>query len=81
MDTYCGAEPPVFRSNDDFDPPAKFHVSADVEYMRYFVAYIYQFQFYKALCTEAGEFEAGNPDKELLNCDIYKSTEAGNLFK
>lgn len=30
-----GLEPPAPRSKNDFDPAAKYHVSADVEYMRY----------------------------------------------
>lgn len=29
-----GLEPPAPRSEDDFDPAAKYHVAADVEYMR-----------------------------------------------
>lgn len=29
-----GVEPPVPRTEDDFDPAAKYHISADVEYMR-----------------------------------------------
>lgn len=31
---YSGIEPPVVRSENDFDAPAKYHVSADVEYLR-----------------------------------------------
>lgn len=31
---YSGIEPPVVRSEKDFDAPAKYHVSADVEYLR-----------------------------------------------
>lgn len=30
-----GIEPPAPRSEDDFDPTAKYHVAADVEYMRW----------------------------------------------
>lgn len=33
-DTIQGIEPPAPRSEDDFDPAAKYHVSADVEYAR-----------------------------------------------
>lgn len=29
-----GLEPPVDRSENDFDPGAKYHISADVEYYR-----------------------------------------------
>lgn len=78
---YSGIEPPVKRSEKDFDPAAKFHVANDVEYMRYFVSFIIQFQFYKAACEKAGEYAPGNPKKELCDCDIYKSKAAGSAFK
>lgn len=32
---YSGIEPPVVRSEKDFDAPAKYHISADVEYLRW----------------------------------------------
>ncbi|XP_064594923.1 angiotensin-converting enzyme-like [Liolophura sinensis] len=72
---YQGLSPPVWRSDDDFDPGAKFHVAANVPYIRYFVSFIVQFQFHKALCDEAGQ--AGLP---LHQCDIYNSTKAGTLL-
>lgn len=30
-----GITPPVQRLKEDFDPPAKYHISADVEYLRF----------------------------------------------
>uniref|UniRef100_A0A240PNG2 Angiotensin-converting enzyme n=1 Tax=Anopheles epiroticus TaxID=199890 RepID=A0A240PNG2_9DIPT len=78
---YSGVEPPVVRSEADFDAPAKYHVSADVEYLRYFVSYIIQFQFHRAACEKAGEYVKGDPEKTLNNCDIYQSAEAGNAIK
>jgi peptidyl-dipeptidase A len=78
---YNGFEPPVFRSNDDFDVPAKYHMSADIEYIRYFVAHIIQFQFYEAMCKKAGELVPGDPKKTLSDCDVYGSAEAGEIFK
>lgn len=30
-----GLKPPVQRYKEDFDPPAKYHISADVEYLRF----------------------------------------------
>lgn len=80
-ETYGGVEPPVVRTNRDFDITAKYHASADVEYLRYFVSFIIQFQFHKSACTKAGEFVAGDADKTLNNCDIYESVEAGNALK
>ncbi|XP_055372268.1 angiotensin-converting enzyme [Condylostylus longicornis] len=80
-DQYSGLEPPVKRTEDDFDAPAKYHISADVEYLRYFVSFIIQFQFYKAACVKSGQYEPGNPELPLDNCDFYGSPEAGNAFK
>ncbi|XP_061401531.1 angiotensin-converting enzyme-like [Musca vetustissima] len=78
---YSGIEPPVVRTENDFDAPAKYHVSADVEYLRYLVSFIIQFQFYKSACITAGEYIPGNPEYPLYNCDIYGSKEAGKLFE
>lgn len=77
---YSGIEPPVVRSEKDFDAPAKYHVSADVEYLRYLVSFIIQFQFYKAACIKAGQYDPKNPELPLDNCDIYGSIEAGKAF-
>lgn len=80
-DKYAGVEPSIVRTNRDFDITAKYHASADVEYLRYFVSFIIQFQFHKAACVKAGEYEPNNPSKTLNNCDIYQSDEAGNALK
>ncbi|XP_068150839.1 angiotensin-converting enzyme [Drosophila tropicalis] len=80
-DEYSGIEPPVVRSEKDFDAPAKYHISADVEYLRYLVSFIIQFQFYKSACIKAGQYDASNVDLPLDNCDIYGSAAAGEAFK
>lgn len=77
---YSGIEPPVKRSEIDFDPPAKYHISADVEYLRYLVSFIIQFQFYKFACIKAGEYVPGSQNMPLDNCDIYGSAAAGEAF-
>ncbi len=51
---YQGIAPPVARSPEDFDPGAKYHIPGNTPYMRYFLAHIMQFQFYKAMCDAAG---------------------------
>ena len=51
---YQGVAPPVARSEADFDPGAKYHIPGNVPYARYFLARIYQFQFYKAMCDASG---------------------------
>jgi len=79
-DKYQGIEPPVDRTEEDFDPGAKFHVTASVPYIRYFVSFVIQFQFHRALCEKAGQFDPNDPKKPLHECDIYRSTAAGNLL-
>lgn len=51
---YQGVVPPVARDADAFDPGAKYHIPATTPYMRYFLAYLLEFQFYEAACREAG---------------------------
>ncbi len=68
---YQGVAPPVERSEADFDAGAKNHIPTNVPYARYFLARIYQFQFYKAMCDASGY-------KGPLNrCSFYGSKEAG----
>ncbi len=50
---YQGITPPVARSEANFDPGAKYHIPGNTPYMRYFLARILQFQFYKAACDMA----------------------------
>lgn len=73
---YEGIAPPVARTEEDFDPGAKYHVPANVPYMRYFLADILQFQFHRALAKEAG-CPAPGSDTPLHRCSIYQSTAAG----
>ena len=73
---YQGVAPPVARSESDFDPGAKYHVPADVPYTRYFLSYIMQFQFHRALAKAAGCPAAGS-DTPLHRCSIYDNKEAG----
>jgi peptidyl-dipeptidase A len=71
---YQGVAPPVARSEDDFDPGAKYHVPSNTPYVRYFLSFIIQFQFQKALCQAAGF------NGPLYECDIYGSKEAGRKY-
>ena len=68
---YQGIQAPVERTEEDFDPGAKYHIPANVSYTRYFLAHILQFQFQRALCEAAGY------QGELHACSIYGSKEAG----
>jgi peptidyl-dipeptidase A len=68
---YQGIAPPPGRTESDFDPGAKYHVAANVPYMRYFLADILQFQFHRALSQAAG---CQGP---LNRCSIFDNKEAG----
>jgi peptidyl-dipeptidase A len=68
---YQGVDAPVARTEADFDPGAKYHVAANVPYMRYFLAHILQFQFHRAACRQAG-FTG-----PLHQCSIYANKEVG----
>ncbi|HEX2780124.1 MAG TPA: M2 family metallopeptidase [Gemmatimonadaceae bacterium] len=68
---YQGVAPPVARSEADFDPGAKYHVPANTPYMRYFLARVLQFQFYRSLCQASGY------KGPLHRCSFYGSKEAG----
>ena len=80
---FQGIEPPVERSSDNLDPLAKYHVPANVPYIRYFVSYVIQFQFYEALCKRAGEYDPNNVNsKPLYLCDYSVGGEAtGELLR
>lgn len=72
---YQGIASPVPRTEADFDPGSKYHVAANVSYMRYFLADILQFQFQRALCKKAG-FTG-----PLHECSIYGNREAGAAYQ
>jgi peptidyl-dipeptidase A len=71
---YQGVAPPVARTEADFDPGAKYHIPANTPYTRYFLSFILQFQFHKALCDAAGY------KGPLHECSIFGSKEAGEKF-
>ena len=73
---YQGVAPGIARDETDFDPGAKYHVAADVPYTRYFLSFIMQFQFHRALAQAAGCPAAGSA-APLHRCSIYDNKEAG----
>lgn len=70
-----GVASPVRRTENDFDPGAKYHVPGNTPYIRYFISHFLQFQFYKALCDKAGH------TGPLYKCDFYRSPTAGEAMK
>jgi len=69
---YQGVGPPRPRGPDEFDPGAKYHVPANVPYIRYFLAHILQFQLHRGLLRAAGY------EGPLHRGSIYGSKEAGH---
>jgi peptidyl-dipeptidase A len=72
---YQGIAPPVARTEQDFDPGAKYHVPGNVPYARYFLADILQFQFHRGLCKSIGY------TGPLNRCSIYDNKVAGERLK
>jgi len=76
-----GLTPPSKRSYKDFDAGSKYHVANDVGYVRYFTAFIYEFQFYRSICLESGEYVPGDKSKPLHRCNFYGSKAAGDKMR
>jgi peptidyl-dipeptidase A len=68
---YQGIAEPLPRSERDFDPGAKYHVAANVPYIRYFLAYVLEFQFHRAWCRTAGW------TGPLYRCSVYGNRAVG----
>ncbi|EDW57559.1 angiotensin-converting enzyme [Drosophila virilis] len=78
---YSGIKPPVLRSEKDFDVGAKYHIPANIPYIKYFFSTVLQFQLYRRMCLVAGQYVPNDPRKPLHKCDIYRQPAAGNLLK
>ncbi len=68
---YQGVAPAVSRTEENFDPGAKYHIPGNTPYTRYFLASILQFQFHRALCSAAGH------QGPLHTCSIHGNAEIG----
>jgi len=71
---YQGIRAPIKRTEAHFDAGAKYHIPGNTPYTRYFLSFIMQFQFHKALCDKAG-FEG-----PLHECSIFGNAEAGKAL-
>jgi peptidyl-dipeptidase A len=71
---YQGIRPPTARDETMFDPGAKYHIANNVPYLRYFLSYVLQFQFYEAACQQAGW------EGPLHRCTVYGNREVGARF-
>ena len=68
---YQGVGAPSERTEENFDPGAKYHVPGNTPYTRYFLAHILQFQLHRDLCAAIGY------EGPLNRCSIYGNEEAG----
>ncbi|EEB18603.1 Angiotensin-converting enzyme, putative [Pediculus humanus corporis] len=78
---YLGVKPPLLRSEFDFDPGSKYHIPANVPYIRYFFSTVLQFQLHRHLCRISGQYDPNDSTKSLHKCDIYRKIQAGNVLK
>jgi len=60
---------PLDRDISDLDAASKFHVIAHVDYIRYYIAGILQFQLLKALCPTG-----------QINCDLRAVQRVGQYL-
>ena len=72
---YQGLAPPAPRPPGAFDPAAKFHIAADVDYVRYILADLLTFQIHAGLAKAAACAEP------LHRCSAYGSLEAGTRLR
>lgn len=76
--TTCQGTPNTFRKSPIRGNPILF---PGIDYSRYFVSHILEFQLHRALCEAAGEYSRGDPSKPLHKCDVYGSRRAGKLLR
>ena len=69
---YQGINTSNERSENYFDPGAKYHIPGNTPYTRYYLASIMQYQFHEALCNLI------DYDGYLHECSIYGNKEAGD---
>ena len=72
---YQGVAPVTARGDEFFDAGAKYHVPGNTPYLRYFMAHVLQFQFYKAMCDASGY------TGPLNECSFYGNAAAGKKLE
>ncbi len=68
---YQGLMPGETRPEGSFDIAALPHITSDISYIRYFYAYLIEFQLFKAACDAAGW------TGPLHRCSLYGNAAAG----
>ncbi|XP_037928131.1 angiotensin-converting enzyme [Teleopsis dalmanni] len=77
---YTGAEPPIVRTNNDFDAPAKLLMEVDDQYTSHLMSTVLQFQLYKRFCELTGQYKQDDPNLPLDLCDLSNQTIIGPLL-
>ena len=72
---YQGISTNEQRSEEYFDPGAKYHIPGNTPYTRYYLAKILQYQFHESLCNQMGF------DGPLHECSIYDNEIAGEKLR
>jgi peptidyl-dipeptidase A len=72
---YQGIAAPVGRSDQDFDPGARFHIPSNTSYIRYFLSRFLQFQLHEAACRRAGW------RGPLHRCSLYADKSVGENLR
>ncbi|XP_005183218.3 angiotensin-converting enzyme [Musca domestica] len=67
---YTGAEPPVVRTNEDFDAPAKLLMEVDDQYTTQILSIVLQYQLLEHFCSATKQYKQGDPNKALDLCDL-----------
>ncbi|XP_061387296.1 angiotensin-converting enzyme-like [Musca vetustissima] len=78
---YTGAEPPVVRTNEDFDAPAKLLMEVDDQYTTQILSTVLQYQLLEHFCTVTNQYKPGDPQKSLDLCDLTGQRIVGEKIR
>uniref|UniRef100_A0A0A1X184 Angiotensin-converting enzyme n=1 Tax=Zeugodacus cucurbitae TaxID=28588 RepID=A0A0A1X184_ZEUCU len=76
---FTGAEPPVNRSNEDFDAPAKLLIEVDDQYTSQIMSTVLQYQLYQHFCEMTGQYKPNDKNYPLDLCDLSNQRKIGPI--
>ncbi|XP_036216019.2 angiotensin-converting enzyme [Bactrocera oleae] len=74
-----GAEPPVSRSYEDFDAPAKLLIEVDDQYTSQIMSTVLQYQLYQHFCEITGQYKPKDKNYPLDLCDLSNQRQIGPI--
>lgn len=77
---FQGVEPPVDRSENNFDMGLLMKVIVGQPVTDIYLGTVLAYQLYRVFCLKTGQYEKGNPEKPLHECNLYGKPEVGNLI-